>query len=851
MKKDVYQLTNPQKNIWELEQINGEGTPINHIMSVLKLKGNLSEDILVKTMNKIIEVNDSFRLKFIKDDQELCQYVEDYKLTPIEVKHITSEDISSIIEYCQNIPLSLNHLFHICLVFTPNYSYVLYKSHHIIADAWSFSQVAEQIKDFYEKLSKNSSEEAFEKPSYLSFINRENSYLETNKYQLDYTFWKEYVKKISTTKLFKSSDRNEKKGKRYIQPLSNDLFYSISNYCEENKITPYSFFLAILSIYFSKIYNLEQICFGTTFLNRQKRYQELECTGMFVSTLPLTVFVDKTSTFLSLCKMISSTNLSLFKHSNFPYHKIQDIYCDETKENTNLYEIGFSYQINKQENTMENNDLGDCTWLFSGFQNNPLTVHLTTLNNNKVLNYDYLTSCFSEYEIQKMNTIILHLIDQVLEGKSNIIDMNLLTQEDIELLTTLNETGNIEKKDNLETVISIFHDVVQQYGDQVAVCLDDTFLTYQELDRKSNHLAKLLLNLGVTSCTPVALFFDKSIEMIVAMLGVLKAGGCYVPILPEEETSRIEYILKDCNPKCILTHKNYDTKIPIQCAILNLDQIDLNGFYDVDTIILPEQLAYIIYTSGSTGNPKGTMVMHKNIVGLKTAIENDSILKATSNDVSISLLKYSFDASGIDIYTALLFGGKLVLVKKEDELNPEKIIHIMEQEKVTRSFLIPKWIEHICLQDKLLDANLSTLRILGSGGESLKPYIIENLLSKYSNLKVLNLYGPTETTMFTTCKEIRVFEIKNNYTTLGKPIYGTRALIVNSDLEVLPIGQIGELVIYEDENSISNIAKGYLNLQDNTKNKFIYINYLGKNLRAYRTGDMAKINQHLEIEFIR
>ena len=356
MKKDVYNLTSPQKNIWELEQINGEGTPINHIMSILKLKGNLNEDILIKTMNKIIEVNDSFRLRFIKNGQELRQYVEDYQFVPIEVRHCNSEDISSIIDECQKIKLSINNLFSIYLVFTPNYSYVLYKSHHIIADAWSCSQVAEQIKNFYEMLSKNCDDSFFEKPSYINFIDRENSYLETNKFQSDKEFWKEYVKNISTTKIFKGIDNNNKEGKRFIQPLDNNLFNSITNYCEKNQISEYSFFLGILAIYFYKINNLNNITFGTAFLNRQKRFKELECTGMFVSTLPLSIQINEPTSFVSLCKSIASTNLSLYKHSSFPYRKIQELYCDEKKENSNLYEIGFSYQINKQENSMENND---------------------------------------------------------------------------------------------------------------------------------------------------------------------------------------------------------------------------------------------------------------------------------------------------------------------------------------------------------------------------------------------------------------------------------------------------------------------------------------------------------------
>ena len=329
MKKDVYKLTSPQKNIWELEQINGEGTPINHIMSMLKLKGNLDEEILIKTMNKIIEVNDSFRLKFIKNGQDLCQYVEDYQYVPIETKHLNTEDISPIIDEYLKLPLTLNKLFSICLVFTPNYSYVLYKSHHIIADAWSFSQIADQIKDFYEKLLRNAPEEEFKKPSYLNFINRENAYFETNKYIQDKEFWKNYIKNISTTKLFKGTDINNKEGKRFIQPINNNLFTSISNYCEKNEITPYSFFLAILSIYFYKINNLRQISFGTTFLNRQKRYKELECTGMFVSTLPLDIEVNANDTFLSLCKKISATNLALFKHSSFPYNKVFEFYYME------------------------------------------------------------------------------------------------------------------------------------------------------------------------------------------------------------------------------------------------------------------------------------------------------------------------------------------------------------------------------------------------------------------------------------------------------------------------------------------------------------------------------------------
>ncbi len=854
-KKDLYELTNPQKNIWELEQINGEGTPINHIFAVLKLKGVLEENLLVKTINKIIESNDSFRLKFVKEGNNLYQYIEAYSPCQIEVRHFDTDNIESAVEEYKSLKLSIDQTFRFSLCFTPDNTYILYKSHHIISDAWSMTQVCEQVKDFYEKLARAQMGEsidsnAFFKPSYLEFVNREVSYKDSPKYYSDKEFWENYVSNIPTSKIYKLNGF-EKTANRLSYPIANDLFSRISNYCNKNKISEYAFFLGILSLYYSKIHNVNNMVFGTPFLNRQKRLNEFQITGMFVSTLPLVINTDSCKNIIELCQQISGLNISLFKHSNYQYHKIQEAYSSYTNENSGIYEVGFSYQINKQEKTTGNGDLGECTWFFSEKQNNPLTIHLTTLNNKKLISYDYLLSCISENEIESMNKIIFHLISQVLDGKKNYSEISLLTQDDIKNLSAFNDTGIVQN--SYETVIDIFEDMVQKYPEKIAITCNDVSITYQELNKKINILANKLYSLNVSSNAPVALFFDKSIEMIISMFAVLKSGGCYVPILPDEDISRIEYILKDCKPKLILTHKNYDSHISLQIAKINIDKLDLNsGFYGLKCSISPQNTAYIIYTSGSTGNPKGTMVTHKNICNLIYSIKSDPVLKASPNDVSLSLLKYSFDASGIDIYSSLLFGGKLVLVRKEDELNPERVVRIIEKEKVTRSFLIPKWIEHIAIQDKLLNSNLSSLKILGTGGEVLKPFLAEHLLSKYSNLKILNLYGPTETTMFTTVKSVGVFEVKNNYTSIGKPIYGARIGIINSNLEFLPLGYKGELIIYEDDTSIKNIAKGYLNLDEQTKEKFIYIYnpILNKTVKAYRTGDSAKINKDLEIEFV-
>ena len=849
LKKDLYELTTPQKNIWQLELVSNSQSSINHIFAIMKLKGCLNEDLLTKTINIIIEKNDSFRIKFFKKNSSIFQYIEDYSYTPIEIKYSNIDDINDIIENYKKSKITFDKLFCFCLVFTPNYTFVLYKSHHIIADGWGMTQVAEQIKEIYTKLLNGEDLSSYKKISYLSLIEREKKYFNSEKYNIDEQFWDNYVSLLSPSKLFNSSDIFEKKAVRFNQTINNSLFNRISAYCEKNKITEYSFFLGILSVYFSKIYNLNSIIFGTPFLNRQKRLGELESTGMYISTLPLNINIDYNDSFSGLCKKIGVSNLSLYKHSNFPYHKIQELYYKKTNDNSTLYDIGFSYQINKLENNLSNNDHGECQWLFLGEQNNPLTIHISTLNGYKLLSYDYLISCFTEKEIKKMKDVMFNLIHEVLEGNEKISELSLLTPEDISKFKKFNNTGTINCQN---TIIDLFNDVVSKYANNTAIVCGNKSISYSQLNEKITNVSKMLLNLGLSQNTPVALIFDKSIEMISAMFGVLKAGGCYVPILPDENTDRIDYILNDCKPKCILTHKSYDKTISTQIPIINLDSLETVCSNITFPKLSNENIAYIIYTSGSTGNPKGTMVTHKNISNLKNSIENDSILKATNKDISISLLKYSFDASGIDIYTSLLFGGKLLLVEKDIELNPEKVIKLMEKEKVTRSFLIPKWIEHIAIQNKLLDADLSNLKILGTGGETLKPYILDNLIAKYPNLKILNLYGPTETTMFTTLKVVSNYEISNNHTSIGNPIFGARVGIVNSNLEFLPLNTKGELIIYEDDTSIKNIAKGYLNLEDQTKNKFVslYNPILKKKVSAYRTGDIAFINDNLEIEFL-
>ena len=710
MDKRLYPLTGPQMNIWQLEKVNESSKNLNTIYSVLKLPQKTDLKLLDKTLNKIREINDSLRLRFIVDENcEIQQYVEDFKYVPSRIIMHDSEEILSVIENEKSDLLSVDgKVNELAIIKTPFNCFVLYKSHHILSDGWGMTQVADQIKEIYCALENGTSLENYKKPSYLDFVAKEQEYLKSTRFVKDSAYWKDLVKKIEPCTFFKNINNFDKSAKRFEHEIPADICEKIENYCTENKLTEYAFFIGIISIYFYNIYNINNFAIGTPFLNRQKRFGEFEETGLHVATLPLHICIDEMSNFVEFCKDINSKNLSLYKHGSFPYYNIQKLFDEEKGINSNLYEIGFSYQINvsgkefnskcydKTINEPWNKGIGECAWLFSGEQNNSITFHLTQLNIRKLFAIDYLTSVFSDSEIDRINETIFYLIDQVLnysetqnnveiinhgsaekaENAIKISNFDMLSANQKQLLKKFNNTGNIPEID--KNVIDYLEEVVQKHPKKNALICDNLKMSYEDFYDKINTLSDLLIDNGVCPNSPIVLLFDKSFDMIIAMFATLKIGCYYVPILPDENSDRIKYIIEDCNPKIILTHKNYDDIL----KNYNIEHINLSNIFspayldnfdeledsnDVKVFssknlnisiknknIKPSSIAYTIYTSGSTGNPKGVKVMHKNIVSLIESTKHDSVLKPLFSDVSMSLLKYSFDASGIDIYSSLL-----------------------------------------------------------------------------------------------------------------------------------------------------------------------------------------------------
>lgn len=839
MKEEAYFLTNSQKNIWNMELVNNNY--INTILGIFSINEVLDIKLLEKTLNYVIKSNDIIRAKIFLKNGIPMQYIKEYTKSDFDVYNAKSKkELNSIINDLKNkkINSNSNNLYDFNIIFCESTTYICIHMHHIISDAWSMGQISEQIKEIYSKLEIN--EKIEKRPSYLEYVKREEDYLKSDKYFKDKKFWEEYLKDLKDGVSYSFTSFE---GKRIKKSISSNLYNKISNYCKENKITEYSFFLGVIAIYFSKITGKDEYVIGTPFLNRSKRDKELDMIGMFISTLPLKISVDRNLSFLMICKAIISGNLAIFKHAKVSFNEIKAIFNNNTNETTNLFDVSFSYQVNKLTSILHDKK-GHNEWIYSGYQTIPLLISYTNYNNRPYLLYDFLLELFDSEEIKNIHNRLCFLMEQVLNNKNICIkDISILTKDDLDMIKEFNNTGSIKIKEN---IISLLNKVTIKNNDKICIKEGNKSITYRELSNLTNYISEYLKNNGVKKGDVISLILNNSYELIVTMIAILKCGGIYVNILPEEVSSRRDYILKDSNSKLCI---NYGEKLE------NINNININEVlekynekkkYDFNVSeIKSNDICSYIYTSGTTGNPKGVMLMHKNIVSLVKSMNKDKDFKFKKNDVSISLLKHSFDAWNIDIYSMLLSGGKIIFVENSIKNNPLKVVKTIFKEKVTRIFTVHNWIEQIqevALKEKI---NLTSLRIIGTGAEVLKPKKFARLLKKYPNLNLYNTYGPTETAMFISKHMVTKLDIKKNSCSIGKLIPYTKAVVVNKLNEVLPINQKGELVVINKNNTSQNITFGYNNLNLETNRKYLNI----KDCRIYKTGDIVSLDKYGNLDF--
>ena len=397
----------------------------------------------------------------------------------------------------------------------------------------------------------------------------------------------------------------------------------------------------------------------------------------------------------------------------------------------------------------------------------------------------------------------------------------------------------------------LFEEIVDLYKENIAISYKSETMSYNQLNINSNKLACELIEKGVSSGEHIALLMERSLEMIVAIWAVLKAGGTYVPIDPDYPDGMIEYIIEDSKPKLILTNIEEKLSDTIRCndnvIYVSIDKKN-EKYIKPPNICLPDDaLAYTIYTSGSTGTPKGVMVEHRSLINMINAF---NMKLASSNadftplDVWTQFFSIGFDFSVWEIFGALLTGATLVIVPNEMRKNIKEYRRFLVQNKITVINQTPSIFYALQAEElKHLSEQLSVTTII-FGGEKLNPALLKGWKNKYKNVNMLNIYGITETAVNTAYKEINEEDMSANICNMGKALPHLSIHIIDENLKVVMGRAIGEIIVEG-----TGLARGYINNPGLTKEKFIRIPAISKNI-LYRTGDLGRYLPDGDIEYI-
>ncbi|MBQ3145142.1 MAG: amino acid adenylation domain-containing protein [Clostridia bacterium] len=833
MSKNMYALTNPQKSIWLTEQFY-KGTSIENITGTVIVSQNVDFDALKKAINLFVKNNDSFRLKFTVKDGTVMQYVDTFTEFNIEKISVqTDKDVKNLErKMCDTVFNTLeNFLFDFKLFEFPNGNggFVI-NAHHLIADAWTAGLVVNEIMGYYETLIKNEELSNEPIPSYIDYINSEKEYLNSEKFKKDKTFWNELFDTIPEVATIPSVKQETKEincsAKRKLFTIPKETVDLINEFCKTKKASIFNFFMGVLSIYLSRVSGLDEFVIGTPILNRGN-FKEKQTTGMYISTIPFKVSVNSEDLFGDFLTNISVDFLKIFRHQKYPYQYLLEDLRSKDSSIPNLYKLLISYQ-NVRSNKQSSDVLYDSRWIGNNNISDDINIHLYDMNDTGSLSiaYDYLLSKYTIDDICSIHARLLHIINQILENNEiKLKDIEIVTPDELnKILYDFNNTKADYPKD--KTITEAFEEQVEKTPDNVAIVFENEQLTYKELNEKANSLAYYLRNNGIGRSDIVGIMVNRSLEMIVSILAVLKSGACYIPIDPEYPQDRIEYMLSNSNAKMLLTFKKLDYKVNFENKLF----VELNNeLYNshkknLENINEPDDLSYIIYTSGSTGMPKGVMLSHKNVNNFIAGMTD--IINFSANKTIVSVTTISFDIFVLESLLPLQKGLKIIIANEKEQTNVSLFNKLCIENDVNIIQTTPSRFQFLISDSSNLDYFNNITDIL-VGGEPF-PKLLLTQLKTLSSANIYNVYGPTETTVWSTVKNLS----NSTYITIGTPIYNTICYIFDKNKNMLPIFTPGNLYIGGD-----GVSSGYYNNTSLTAQKFIDNKYV--NGKIYDTGDLA------------
>jgi amino acid adenylation domain-containing protein/non-ribosomal peptide synthase protein (TIGR01720 family) len=848
-------LSFSQQQLWFLHQLAPE-EPIYNEPCTIRLKGAINVDALEKALNEIIKRHESLRTRFITVDGQPVQVIDPpdtFNLAVVDLREFPQEQreaeaLRLTIDAKQPFDLTTGPLLRATLMQLADFDYRLFLTfHHIIIDGVSvYSVFLKELVALYEAYSKGKPSPLAPLPiQYADFTVWQRQWLteEILESQLDY--WKQQLADLPILQLPLDHPRpavGTFRGARQCLVISKDLTEALKTLSQQEGVTLYMTLLAAFKTLLYRYTGQDDIVVGTFSANRNR--PELEgLIGYFLNTLVLRTDMSGTPSFRELLKRVRQVTLGAYAHEDLPFEKlVQTLQPERNLSQNPLFQVAFAPQppmpsLNSDW-TVSELDIQTDTAKFD------LTFYVEERPEGIVGRFEYNTDLFEAATISRMIEHFKTMLAGIVANpQARVSELPLLSEtERYKLLVEWNNTTQEYPQD--KCIHQLFEEQVERSPDAIAVVFEDKQLTYRELNAKANKIAHYLQTLGVEPEVLVGICVERSLEMVVGLVGILKAGGAYVPLDPAYPKDRLSHMLSS-QVSVVLTTEKSIAQLPKQIAdVVRLDAdwgvIEQMSEENPLSNVQAQNLAYVIYTSGSTGKPKGITIEHRSVLNLGTGLHQaiyvhyqDSQLRVTVNG------SLSFDTSVKQIIQ-LLYGHTLEIVPQAIRLDGNALLSFLQKHKIDVFECTPSQLGML-IAAGLLASKSAPKAVLVAGEKIDESTWLA--LQQAENINFYNLYGPTEYTVATTVCSVKMAGSKP---IIGRPITNTQIYILDRHLQPVPVGVAGELYIGGD-----SLARGYLNRPDLTQEKFIrnpFSNQPGN--RLYKTGDKVRYLSDGNIEFL-
>ncbi|MDS1347099.1 non-ribosomal peptide synthase/polyketide synthase [Planktothrix agardhii] len=864
-------LSFAQQRLWFLDQLQPNSALYN-IPMVLRLQGNLNQGALEQSLWSICDRHEVLRTNFVTINGQPTQIIQTTRET-ISVVDLQDLPIQEQAEKTQQLKqkqatqpfdLAKESLIRITLVVLSETEHLLLVCmHHIISDGWSIEVFIHELTTLYNAYAQNQPANLAPLPiQYADFAIWQRQWLQGDVLQTQLNYWRNQLADAPAL-LSLPTDHPRPAVQSFVGTqqefsLSPKLSQALTELSRQQGVTLFMTLLAAFDTLLYRYTGSSDILVGTPIANRNRG--EIEgLIGFFVNTLVMRTDLSDNPSFSQLLTRVREVTMDAYAHQDLPFEMlVEALQPERDLSHTPLFQVAFVLQNTpKSEIAMTGLTVTDLppentTAKFD------LTLAMVNTDDGLKGVWEYNTDLFESSTIERLSGHFLNLLGGIVANpQARISQLPLLTESETNQL--LIEWNNTQVDyPQIKCIHQLFEEQAERTPDAIAVVFENQQLTYAELNDRANQLAHYLRKLGVKPDELVGICLERSLDMIVGLLAILKVGGAYVPIDPDYPQERISFMLQDTQVKIILTCESLQNSLPnhqtiVICLDKDWQQINQASLENLNSTVSADNLAYVIYTSGSTGIPKGVIVTHQAVNRL---VLNTNYIQFTPDDRVVQASNIAFDAATFEIWGALLNGAKIIIIAKSVLLSPQELALSLKENQISVLFLTTALFNQLA---NLVPQAFSSLRCLLFGGEAVEPKWVQEVLEKGAPQRLLHVYGPTENTTFSSWYLVENVASTATTIPIGKAIANTQIYLLDKNLQPVPIGVVGELHI-----GGMGLAKGYLNRPELTQEKFIPnpfekdevipptpLNKDGNEpSKLYKTGDLARYLPDGNIEYL-